>query len=161
MLRRAAVVMSLLWASAIPLSAFAATRPHGGGLTYGFALAVYAAGSVVCHQLPWRSFHLWSAPLPVCARCTGIYLGAAFAALAALTRADRQDGRFARTPVAAVKTRYPPLAPGRTKGYALILACIPTALTLAYEWTTATPANWIRAAAGAPLGAAAAWIVIH
>ena len=36
---------------------------------------LYAAGSVVCHQLPDRSFFLNGRPLPVCARCTGLYLG--------------------------------------------------------------------------------------
>jgi uncharacterized membrane protein len=31
--------------------------------------------SVVCHQLPSRSFSLWGQPLALCARCTGIYGG--------------------------------------------------------------------------------------
>ena len=39
-------------------------------------------------------------------------------------------------------------------------ACVPTALTLVFEWTTgAMPANWIRALAGFPIGAAAAWLI--
>lgn len=29
----------------------------------------------VCHQIPDRSFHVGGVPLPVCARCTGIYFG--------------------------------------------------------------------------------------
>ena len=42
----------------------------------------------------------------------------------------------------------------------LLAALAPTAITLAYEWTTGiTPANWIRALAGAPLGAAVAWLI--
>jgi uncharacterized membrane protein len=36
---------------------------------------IYAVGSVICHQLPERSFFLAGSPLPVCARCTGLYLG--------------------------------------------------------------------------------------
>ncbi|MBE7471927.1 MAG: DUF2085 domain-containing protein [Anaerolineales bacterium] len=35
-----------------------------------------AIGYAVCHQIPARSFHLAGQPLPLCARCTGIYLGA-------------------------------------------------------------------------------------
>ena len=36
----------------------------------------YAAGSIVCHQIPERSFHIAGVQLPVCARCTGLYAGA-------------------------------------------------------------------------------------
>jgi uncharacterized membrane protein len=39
------------------------------------ALVLYRVFALVCHQLPERSFSWWQAPLPVCARCTGIYLG--------------------------------------------------------------------------------------
>lgn len=35
----------------------------------------HAIGYAVCHQIPARSFHLGGQPLPLCARCTGIYLG--------------------------------------------------------------------------------------
>ena len=45
---------------------------------------VYAAGSLVCHQIPERSFHLGGSQLAVCARCVGIYAGAAGGAVAAL-----------------------------------------------------------------------------
>ena len=46
------------------------------------------------------------------------------------------------------------------KRAALVLAALPTILTLVYEWTTGqTPANWIRAAAGVPIGVVVAWIV--
>src|SRR3954451_16842570 len=75
---------AFVWAAVIPLAAFAATRSVGSPLVYGFALAVYSAGRIICHQLPVRSFHLWGAALPVCARCTGIYAGAAAVALAVL-----------------------------------------------------------------------------
>ena len=44
----------------------------------GFTAAfVYSAGAIVCHQLPERSFVLAGRQLPVCARCTGLYLGVA------------------------------------------------------------------------------------
>lgn len=38
---------------------------------------IFAAGSVICHQLPERSFFLDGRQLPVCARCTGLYLSGA------------------------------------------------------------------------------------
>ena len=85
--------------------------------------------------------------MPVCARCTGIYAGAAVTAI-----------------VATVRTLRPPSADTWVGPYdkrtALVLAGLPTILTLVYEWTTGqTPANWIRAAAGVPIGVVVAWIV--
>ena len=35
---------------------------------------IFLAGSVVCHQIPDRSFFLDGRQFPVCARCTGLYL---------------------------------------------------------------------------------------
>ena len=87
LLRRAFLAGSTIWAAAIPLAAFAASRPSAPAAVYGFALTVYAVGRIVCHQLPARSFHVWGMSLPVCARCTGIYLGAALVAVAASFRA--------------------------------------------------------------------------
>lgn len=37
--------------------------------------AAHPLFSPVCHQLAGRSFHIAGAVLPVCARCTGLYLG--------------------------------------------------------------------------------------
>ena len=42
---------------------------------------VYAAGGVLCHQLPERSFFIAERQLPVCARCTGLYLSGAIGVL--------------------------------------------------------------------------------
>ena len=95
--------------------------------------ALYGIGAAICHQLPERSFHLAGSQLPVCARCIGIYLGAA----AGLTW-----GRtWPRARVAA--------------------AAIPTAATVLLEavgiWH---PSNVTRMFAGVPLGAAAAALLI-
>ena len=115
------------------------------GIGYGFALFVYAIGSDVCHQRPERSFHLLGVQLPVCARCTGIYAGAALASIVAM----------AFTPYAG--RIFSP----RSARTALIVSALPTMVTLAYEWTTGdTPGNWARAASGVPLGACVAWIVL-
>jgi len=47
-----------------------------------------AVGYAICHRIDLRSFHIGDRPLPLCARCTGIYLGALFgmATLALLGR---------------------------------------------------------------------------
>ncbi len=144
-LRRAFLTASTAWVAALPLATFAASRPSAASAVYGFALSVYAVGRVICHQLPARSFHLWGASLPVCARCTGIYIGAAAASVAvAVSRRRSVDARSA--------TQDPRVV--------LLLACAPTAATLAFEWTTGvTPSNAIRALAGLPLGAAVAWAI--
>lgn len=55
----------------------------------GFVVAfTYFAGSIVCHQIPQRSFVTAGRQWPVCARCAGIYLGVAagFAAWLAVRR---------------------------------------------------------------------------
>lgn len=36
----------------------------------------HAIGYAICHQIPARSFQIDGTSLPLCARCTGIYLGA-------------------------------------------------------------------------------------
>ncbi len=46
---------------------------------FGYTLPVFAVlqfFSVVCHQDPARSFWIAGAPVAVCARCLGMYLGA-------------------------------------------------------------------------------------
>ena len=35
-----------------------------------------AIGYAVCHRIDLRSFHLGERALPLCARCSGMYLGA-------------------------------------------------------------------------------------
>ncbi len=36
---------------------------------------LYQIGYAICHQLPDRSFFVYDHSLPLCARCTGIYIG--------------------------------------------------------------------------------------
>jgi len=50
----------------------------------GFAL--HRGFSLVCHQRPERSFWLFGAPVAVCARCLGTYVGAAFGFLLRTSR---------------------------------------------------------------------------
>jgi uncharacterized membrane protein len=136
-LGRTFVIAAVGWAVALPLASFAVVQTSSTHWCYAFAFALYAIGSLVCHQLPARSFHLASVPLPVCARCVGIYAGAAIGAVSRV-----------RWPVAYWRR-------------ALVVAALPTAATIGYEWTTfEVPANWIRALAGLPLGAVISLIVL-
>jgi uncharacterized membrane protein len=144
MMKHVFAVAAIGWAAALPLATLATAHVHAPPALSAIALAVYAAGSIICHQLPDRSFHLWSAQMPVCARCTGIYAGAALVALGFL-----RDTRAERAPLvsAAVRRR-------------LGAAALPTMATLAIEWTTGlSNSNSVRALAGLPLGAAIAWAI--
>jgi uncharacterized membrane protein len=147
-LRWGLIAISVGWVIMLIAAAAAASLPHPGSILYAFSTLVYLAGSVVCHQRPERSLHWWSAQAPVCARCVGLYVGAALGAMWAAfgsasmrspVRSDALDRLSARTRVS------------------LALALIPTLLTLVFEWSTGVmPAHWIRLAAGVVLGAAAA-----
>jgi uncharacterized protein (TIGR03382 family) len=104
----------------------------------------YVAAGYVCHQRPERSFHLDGRQLPVCARCTGLYVAAPFglAAAALLMRRrrpadDRAYRRWRST---------------------LILAAVPTAISLTLEWIggPGLSSNVSRALTALPLGAALA-----
>ena len=144
--RQSILVMAAVgWAGALVLGAFIASRPAVGAAAYTLSAAIYGMGAVICHQRPERSFPLWGAQLPVCARCAGIYLGAA---IAAVIGATVHFGAGRDYPAKALRL-------------AILLAALPTLLTLGYEWSTGhVPANWVRAAAGAPLGAVVAWVLV-
>ena len=146
--RRAFTSAAVLWALLLPFAAFAASRPPDSSISHLSAVVPYAIGAVVCHQQAARSFRPWSRQLPVCARCTGIYVGAALAAILAVMAPPK------RRPPYETSTR----AGART---IVLLAALPTIATLAYEWSTgATPSNLVRAFAGFPLGAAVAAVIL-
>ena len=173
------VASAATWALLLPLAPFVASRSHASAFGTALVVAAYAVGSVVCHQLPERSFHLWIAQMPVCARCTGIYFGAA--AMAIALGGSRAFGRRARlkgsrSTETGSRSTKPQGAPIETRAresrderlalrrrallQILALAVAPTLATLAFEWTTGhTPANWIRFAAGVPMGVAVAWLL--
>lgn len=157
-LRRAFTGACVAWAGAIPAAAFAAAGPARMPV-YLFAVAVYAIGSVICHQLPERSFHIWGRQLPVCARCVGIYAGAALAVGAFYASQWGPRGGAARAgSVLGGDSGHL----HRRRLQLVAWAAVPTAVTLIFEWTThVTPSNAVRAAAGLTLGAAVAWLVMH
>ena len=108
---------------------------------------VFAIGAVICHQLPERSFFWDGHQLPVCARCTGLYLSAGAGLLAWVA--------------IKVARGWRPLAfnPGRALKV-LALAAVPTAVSYASGVAGAWDgANLTRALLAIPLGASAGAIV--
>jgi uncharacterized membrane protein len=142
---RGFVALAIGWAVLLPVATFAAS-PHAGGASHtasALAFVVYQAGRLICHQRPERSFHLFATALPVCARCTGIYAGAALMAAATAIRPS-----LASLLMRAGARRV------------LLVSVLPAAATLVAEWITGTmPPHWIRAVSGALIGAAVAVIV--
>lgn len=76
----ALAVGGFAWCGLIILSPFLLASSAPGGAETGFLLRVFF--SPVCHQEIARSLSLWSKPLAVCARCTGIYAGFTLAVFA-------------------------------------------------------------------------------
>jgi uncharacterized membrane protein len=108
---------------------------------------IFAASSLICHQRPERSFFIDGHQLPVCARCTGLYLSGAigFAGWLVL-KGVRGWGRIVVDP--------------RRAAWVFMMAAIPTALSLAAAtlgvWDGA---NLTRALLALPLGTVAGAIV--
>lgn len=113
------------------------------------ATLIYAAGSIVCHQIPERSFHLDAFQLPVCARCLGIYAGAAAAASV-----------HAVGLLATDSTRWRSLSP-RAARTVFLVSALPTLLTVGLEWGGVwRGSNAVRAIAGIALGAGGGLVVM-
>ena len=159
-LRAAFIAASVVWMALLLAAPFVASRPHASTLGTLLVVSVYGVGSLVCHQLAERSYRLWATQMPVCARCAGIYFGAAVSAVVAAWFRKRargvQPGGWRAPDRPALQD--PALRHARL---ILALAVTPTLLTLACEWTTGDmPAHAIRALAGVPIGAVAAWLVV-
>ena len=120
------------------------------GLWTPVAAALYAAASLICHQLPERSFHLEGVQLPVCARCFGLYGGSAFGSVIGASAGARR--RFAHGRMALAQS-------ARWKW--TVIAAIPTLATFTLEWVIGWPiSNTLRAVAALPLGFAVAFVVV-
>lgn len=70
--RRAVLAVALLALLFVAGALLAPVLDQAGGRWGGAIRLLYAP---VCHQLPERSLTVDGAPLAVCARCTGLYLG--------------------------------------------------------------------------------------
>src|SRR4051794_22101262 len=151
-LRDAFIAASMVWAVLLVAAPYLASRAHASTSSSALVLAVYSIGSLVCHQLRGRSYQLWTVQMPVCARCAGIYFGAVLGAIAARLLAMRSASMRAvggKSSTAGPAIGRIPSGGGRSASvsspleqsllHARVLlgaAVLPTALTLAYEWST-------------------------
>lgn len=125
---------AVLWACALPAAAMLRDETR-------FATFVYQFGSTICHQRPERSFSLDRHPLPVCARCAGLYFSGAIAAVAAWFGSKREVSNARAL---------------------LVISALPTAATIPVEWLGLSAlSNALRAGAAVPLGAAAGWTFVR
>jgi uncharacterized membrane protein len=102
-----------------------------------------AVGYAVCHRIDLRSFHLGSRVLPLCSRCTGMYLGALFTLIAFITL----RGKSGSYPAARIRTILIGFAAlWLIDGINSFLSLLPNALQL-YP-----PQNWLRLVTGTMIG---------
>ncbi len=138
-LARALPALAVAWAALILLAPWLGSGAAGGHGAAWLSASAYWLGSLVCHQRPERSFHLAGAQLPVCARCTGLYVSGALGVVFAWWRGwPSRSARFS-------SWRVP-----------LVLAALPTAVTLVVEWWwPAATSNAVRAITAVPAGVVA------
>ncbi len=142
---RAFLVLTLIWLALLVLVPFATAHEVGGAPGTALSAGTYVVGGLLCHQRPERSFRLWGVQMPVCARCAGLYAGAALGAVVA--------GVW-------VSGRRLSVAWDSTLRWVVLAAAVPTAASVALEVAGVFEGSAvIRATGGVPLGAAVSWVV--
>jgi uncharacterized membrane protein len=137
--RYALTAAALIWIAALLAAPYA--LHSSSPMAAACAAGVYAASGLVCHQRPERSFSLFGSQLPVCARCTGLYVSAAVA-----------------TPIALAAATALPAARARL---VVIGAALPTIATWTIEHLGLTAfSNLTRLVAALPLGFVTAWLIV-
>lgn len=102
---------------------------------------IQAIGFAVCHQLPSRSLYVLGKPLPVCARDTGLYMGALFTFIYLQLAHHRRESDM-------------PSAPVMITCFGLIFLMALDGLTSYLGWRSST--NDLRLLTGLGAGAAVA-----
>ncbi|MGE0461146.1 MAG: DUF2085 domain-containing protein [Vicinamibacterales bacterium] len=126
------------WAAGLALAPYVSRISRiAGGL-------LYTVGSLICHQQPGRSFYLAGAQVPVCARCEGLYVGAALGVLAWIAYGRSRTDEWPRAHALTVLTA----------------AAVPTFATVASALIgLGDPPNEWRFALAIPLGLAGGLVV--
>ncbi len=86
---RSTLVFCWGWWTFVPIALLGAALAAPYFSTHGFVILAFVLQrgfALVCHQRPERSFWLFGAPVAVCARCLGIYIGAAVGLLLRTSR---------------------------------------------------------------------------
>jgi uncharacterized membrane protein len=139
----ALVLSAVMWNSAL----LAAPR----GTPRLVAASTFLAGTLICHQRADRSFHIGGAQMPVCARCTGLYVGALMGVVVWMLVAGLGS---------TISGRGRRLATARGARRALIISALPTMASVALAWAGVWDGNnAVRALLALPLGATAAAVV--
>jgi uncharacterized membrane protein len=109
-------------------------------------------GYAICHQIPDRTFVVGGRHLPLCARCTGTYLGIAIGLGTALLLRRGRAGELLSTPLLVLMGAFIlTMAVDGLNSYLVLLGRAP----LLYE-----PRNWLRTATGILNGIALSLIVL-
>jgi uncharacterized membrane protein len=107
-----------------------------------------AIAYAVCHRLPTHSFFFGDRQFPLCARCTGTFLGAFIGSLALIAVGRGRSGVWPRKGIAILLgATVIPWGLDGANSYATLLPGLPHL----YE-----PQNWLRVTTGAFLGLAVA-----
>lgn len=110
-----------------------------------------AVGYAVCHRIDVRSFHLGERPLPLCARCSGMYLAAILCIVYQARAGSRRSGMPGRSAMAVFGLFVFAFGLDGINSY---LSLFPGAPTL-YQ-----PQNWLRLLTGTGMGLAMAGVLI-
>lgn len=94
MKRDSAIVAATL--GAISTAILSASLACTWAVAHGASMRWRVLFRLFCHGMPERCFYIWGVPMPICARCTAIYVGLALAiaAFALLPRLTERGARF-------------------------------------------------------------------
>lgn len=110
-----------------------------------------AIGYALCHRIDARSFHIGDRQFPLCARCTGIYLGVLVGLAGMALTGGRRAGNLPRLPLLLTLVGF--IGVMGLDGLNSYLGFFPGAPQL-YE-----PQNWLRLATGTLNGLALAGLI--
>lgn len=126
------LITTVVWAVSLIAAPYLTTHHSAQRPSLRTAALVYVLGSMVCHQLPARSFHAWGVQVPVCARCVGLYASAPFGAALALVWGAGMSQRIRFRMTGATRLRA-----------VLVVVALPTLVTWVGEWAWPHRSPWM------------------